>query len=60
MNELEEYLREMYDIRASGGSLTVDEARYVTETERRLEALMLLGSQLDENYRAVMKAAYKW
>jgi hypothetical protein len=60
MNELEEYLREMYDIRASGGSLTVDEARYVAETERRLEALMLLGSQLDENYRAVMKAAYKW
>jgi hypothetical protein len=60
MNELEEYLREMYDIRASGRSLTVDEARYVTETVRRLAAVMLPGSQLDENYRAVMKAAYKW
>ena len=32
----------------------------VAETARRLAALMLLGSQLDENYRAVMKAAHKW
>lgn len=36
-----------------GRSLSVDEARYVTETARRITALTLLGPQLDENYRAV-------
>src|ERR1022692_2256862 len=35
-----------------GRSLSVDEARYVTETARRIAALMLLGPQLDENFRA--------
>ena len=34
-----------------GRSLTVEEARYVTETARRIAALMLLGTKLDENYR---------
>ena len=35
-----------------GRSLHVDEARYVTEMARRIAALMLLGPQLDKNYRA--------
>lgn len=43
-----------------GRSLSVDEARYVTETVRRLAALMLLGPQLDDNYRTVIKDAHKW
>ncbi len=43
-----------------GRSLSVDDARYVTETARRLAALMLLGSQLDENYHTVAKGAHKW
>jgi hypothetical protein len=38
-----------------GRSLSVDEARYVTEMARRIAALMLLGPQLDESYRAVVK-----
>jgi hypothetical protein len=42
-----------------GRSLSVDEARYVTDTARRLAALMLLGPQLDENYRTTVKEAYK-
>lgn len=43
-----------------GRGLSVDEARYVTETARRLAALMLMGPQLDDNYRAVVKGAHKW
>ena len=43
-----------------GRSLTVDEARYVTETARRLAALMLLGPQLDDTYHTAAKEAYKW
>jgi len=43
-----------------GRSLTVDEARYVTEMARRLAALMLLGPHLDENYRAVVKKLHEW
>ena len=43
-----------------GRSLTVDEARYVTDTARRLTALMLLGPQLDDNYRITAKGAHKW
>lgn len=43
-----------------GRSLTVEEARYVTEIARRIAALMLLGLQLDESYRAVAKKPYKW
>ena len=40
-------------------SLSVDEARYVTEMARRIAALMLLGPQLDESYRTVAKNPYK-
>ena len=43
-----------------GRGLSVDEARYVTETARRLAALMLLGPQLDDNYRTIIKDAHKW
>jgi len=43
-----------------GRSLSVDEARYVTETTRRIAALMLLGPQLDESYRMAVKKPYKF
>jgi hypothetical protein len=43
-----------------GRTLSVDEARYVTETARRLAALMLMGPRLDHNYRTVGKGAHKW
>lgn len=36
-----------------GRSLTVAEVRTVTETARRIAALIALKPQLDENYRAV-------
>lgn len=42
-----------------GRSLSVNEARYVTEMARRIAELMLLGTQLDENYRTVADKAYK-
>jgi len=42
-----------------GRSLSVDEARYVTEMARRIAALVLLGPQLDDSYRAVAKKPYK-
>ena len=38
--------------------LTVEEARYVTETSRRIAALILLGPKLDENNRVIAKKAY--
>lgn len=37
-------------------SLTVEEARYVTETARRIAALLLLSPALDANYRAAKQA----
>jgi hypothetical protein len=40
-----------------GRSLSVDEARYVTETARRIAALILLGPGLDDNYRMAVKEA---
>ena len=43
-----------------GRSLNVDEARYVTEVARRLAALMLMGPQLDDSYRIIVKRARKW
>ena len=43
-----------------GRSLTVDEARYVTEMARRIAALMLLGPQLDKNYAAVKANCHPW
>ena len=35
-----------------GRSLTVQEARYVTDMARRVAAIMLMGPTLDENYRS--------
>jgi hypothetical protein len=43
-----------------GRSLTVDEARYVTEMTRRIAALMLLGPQLDKNYAAIKANCHPW
>jgi predicted helicase len=43
-----------------GRSLTVDEARYVTEMVRRIAALMLLGTQLDKNYAATMNNSHPY
>jgi len=39
-----------------GRSLTVEEARYVTEMARRIAAILLMGPALDANYRAVKQA----
>jgi hypothetical protein len=41
-----------------GRSLSVEEARYVTDVARRIAALMLLGPHLDESYRAIAKTPY--
>ena len=43
-----------------GRSLTVEEARFVTETARRISALMLLGPKLDENYSDTKRDPYTW
>src|SRR5580704_7062559 len=40
--------------------LTVDEVGYFTQVVRRIAALMLLGSDLDANYRRAKAAAYNW
>jgi hypothetical protein len=37
---------------ALGRAITLDEVRHITETARRLAALLLLGSALDANFRA--------
>jgi len=42
-----------------GRSLTVEEARYVTEMARRIAAIQLLGPALDANYRAVKQATFE-
>jgi hypothetical protein len=39
-----------------GRSLSVEEARYVTEIARRIAAILLLGPALDANYQAVKQA----
>jgi hypothetical protein len=39
-----------------GRSLSVDEARYVTDMVRRIAAILLLGPALDANYGAVKQA----
>jgi hypothetical protein len=39
-----------------GRSLSVEEARYVTEMARRIAAILLLGPALDANYQAVKQA----
>jgi len=41
-----------------GRSLSVDEARYVTEMARGIAEILLLGPALDANYQAVKRAAY--
>jgi hypothetical protein len=43
-----------------GRPLTVDEVGYVTQVIRRIAALVLLGPELDANYRRVKAAAYTW
>ncbi len=40
-----------------GRSLSVDEARYVTDIARRITAILLLSPALDANYRDVKQAA---
>jgi hypothetical protein len=43
-----------------GRALTVEEAREVTQTARRISALLLLEPALDANYERVKAAAYEW
>lgn len=40
--------------------LTVDEVGYVTAVARRIAALLLLGPDLDANYRRVKNSSYPW
>jgi hypothetical protein len=43
-----------------GRPLTVDEVGYVTAVARRIAALVLLGPELDANYRETKKTPYAW
>lgn len=43
-----------------GRSLTLEEAREVTNIARRIAGIILLQGQLDENYWAVISNCYKW
>ena len=43
-----------------GRSLTMDEAREVTDMARRIAAILLLEPALDENYRSVKADAFPW
>ena len=43
-----------------GRPLSVDEVGYVTHVIRRIAALVLLGPELDENYRRVKAETYAW
>jgi hypothetical protein len=43
-----------------GRDLAPDEARYVTEMTRRIAAILLLESALDENYERVKADTYLW
>lgn len=43
-----------------GRPLTVDEVGYVSQVIRRIAALLLLGPELDANYRRVKAEAYAW
>lgn len=47
------------ELRVLGRPLTVDEMTYITHVVRRLKALLLLGPELDANYRACTEAAMK-
>ena len=46
--------------RLLGRSLAVEEARYVSETLRRIAALLLMGPALDQNYIAVTENLVTW
>jgi len=43
-----------------GRGLTSDEVRYVTETARRLAALIALQPALDDNYHDTIRSTYEW
>ena len=43
-----------------GRSLSIEEVRYVTETARRIAALLALQPALDENYRTVTRSAAQY
>jgi hypothetical protein len=43
-----------------GRPLTVDEAAHVTAVARRIAALLLLGPELDANYRRTKAEPYAW
>jgi hypothetical protein len=43
-----------------GRPLRVDEVAYVTEVVRRIAALVLLGPELDANYRRAKAGPYPW
>jgi len=43
-----------------GRGLSVEEARFVTETARRIAALLLAGPTLDANYAVVTREAFTW
>ena len=43
-----------------GRSLTIDEAREVTNIARRNAAILLLEPELDANYQAVKQSLYTW
>ena len=45
--------------RVLGRPLRLEEVTYVTEVVRRLKALLLLGEELDANYRAAAEIAIK-
>jgi hypothetical protein len=42
-----------------GRSITVDEARQLTATIRRIAGLLVLQAELDENYRLISEAAVR-
>ncbi len=39
-----------------GRSLSIEEVRYITETARRLAALLSLQAALDENYQTITQS----
>jgi hypothetical protein len=43
-----------------GRALRFDEVLYVTEMARRIAAILLMGPELDANYRAVVADAIDW
>ena len=43
-----------------GRPLTPEEAREVTQTARRIAALIVLQPELDQNYQAVKAGAFDW